>query len=87
MPTVNEQITDSVTQANTKVVGDVPSMAMGSLMTAMSQALSNAGQNATSNQMHASTIVQTATIQGINSMTSLNTAIIGRSSEGVVEKG
>lgn len=32
MPTsVNEQITDSVTQVNTKVLGDAPAIAMGSI--------------------------------------------------------
>jgi len=28
---VNSQITDSITQANTKVLGDAPAMAMGNL--------------------------------------------------------
>lgn len=36
---VNEAITDSVTQANTKVLGDVPATAMGNLMMSTSQAL------------------------------------------------
>ena len=40
---VNEAITDSVTQVNTKVVGETPAMAMGNLLMATSQALSNAG--------------------------------------------
>ncbi|NQZ12317.1 MAG: RebB family R body protein, partial [Algicola sp.] len=31
---VNEQITDSVTQVNTKVVGETPAMAMGNLVMA-----------------------------------------------------
>lgn len=32
MDTVNAQITDSVTQVNTKVVGETPAMAMGNLL-------------------------------------------------------
>ena len=28
---VNDQITDSITQANTKVLGDAPAIAMGNL--------------------------------------------------------
>ncbi|NMH66595.1 RebB family R body protein [Shewanella salipaludis] len=35
---VNSQITDSVTQVNTKVLGDTPAMAMGNLMQTPSQA-------------------------------------------------
>ena len=31
---VNEAITDSVTQVNTKVVGETPAMAMGNLLMA-----------------------------------------------------
>lgn len=38
---VNSQITDSVTQANTKVLGDSPAMAMGNLIESNSQALSD----------------------------------------------
>ncbi|MCE9687639.1 RebB family R body protein [Shewanella sp. AS16] len=36
---VNSQITDSVTQVNTKVLGETPAMAMGNLMLGTSQAL------------------------------------------------
>ena len=50
---VNEQITDSVTQVNTKVVGETPAMAMGNLMLSTSQALSNAAHNATAAQQQA----------------------------------
>ncbi len=39
---VNDQITDSVTQANTKVLGDAPAIAMGNLYQATAQALANA---------------------------------------------
>jgi hypothetical protein len=43
---VNPQITDSVTQVNTKVLGDAPGMAMGNLYQSTGQALSNAAHNA-----------------------------------------
>ncbi len=33
--TVNEQVTDSITQVNTKVLGDAPAMAMGNFYTSM----------------------------------------------------
>ncbi|HEX8697647.1 MAG TPA: RebB family R body protein, partial [Myxococcaceae bacterium] len=37
---VNDQITDAVTQANVKVLGDAPGIALGNLYQATSQALS-----------------------------------------------
>ncbi|XOD00735.1 RebB family R body protein [Burkholderia sp. 22PA0099] len=45
---VNNQITDAVTQANVKVLGDAPALALDNLSPATSQALSNAIHNATS---------------------------------------
>lgn len=38
---VNPQITDAVTQANVKVLGDAPAIAMGQLYQATAQALAN----------------------------------------------
>ncbi len=84
---VNEQITDSVTQVNTKVVGETPAMAMGNLLMATGQALSNAAHNATNNQQQASITMQTATVQGVNSLMSTGTSVIGRSAESIIEKG
>ena len=47
---VNDQITDSVTQANTKVLGDAPAIAMGNLYQATAQALATryTGENGSS---------------------------------------
>ncbi len=74
---VNDQITDSVTQANTKVLGDSPAMAMGNLMMATSQALSNAAHNAVTNQQNATVTGQAATTQGISTLYSVDTASDG----------
>ena len=63
---VNDQITDAVTQANVKVLGEAPAAAMGNLFTATSQALSMAAQNATNNQQQANVISQAATTQCIS---------------------
>lgn len=71
---VNDQITDSVTQANTKVLGDNPSIAMGNLYVATSQALSNAAHNAAYGQQQAMIVWQAATTQGVDGLMSLNTA-------------
>ena len=84
--TVNEKITDSVTQVNTKVLGDAPSMAMGNLYTAMGLALSNSGGNATSAQQQAAITMQAATVQGVNSLGAIGSAVLGRAAEGVLEK-
>jgi deoxyxylulose-5-phosphate synthase len=84
---VNEQITDSVTQVNTKVVGETPAMAMGNLLMSTSQALSNAAHNATAAQQQAQITMQAATVQGVNSLMAIGSAVIGRSAEGVLEKG
>jgi hypothetical protein len=71
---VNDQITDSVTQANTKVLGDSPAMAMGNLFMATSQALANAAHNATTAQQQTNLTAQAATTSGITTLYSIDTA-------------
>ncbi|KZN35402.1 RebB family R body protein [Pseudoalteromonas luteoviolacea] len=83
--TVNAQVTDSVTQVNTKVVGETPAMAMGNLLMSTSQALGNAAHNATAAQQQASITMQAATVQGVNSLMSIGTSVIGRSAEDIIE--
>jgi Killing trait len=72
--TVNAQITDSVTQANTKVLGEAPAMAMGTLYQTMSQAVGLAMQNAVQAQQNMNIAAQAATVQGIATMYSIDTA-------------
>lgn len=83
---VNEQITDSVTQVNTKVVGETPAMATGNLLLSTSQALGNSAHNATAAQQQAQITMQAATVQGVNSLMSIGSSVIGRSAEGIIEK-
>jgi hypothetical protein len=71
---VNPQITDSVTQANTKVLGDAPAVAMGNLYQATAQALANAAHNATTAQQNANTILQATTTQGVALLYGVDTA-------------
>lgn len=85
--TVNEQITDSITQTNTKVLGDLPAMAMGNFYASMGAALSNASMNATTAQQQAGITMQAATVQGVNSLTAIGSAVLGRAAEEIVEKG
>lgn len=72
--TVNDQITDAVTQANVKVLGEDPAIAMGNLFVATSQALSNAAHNATQAQQQTNVIAQAATTQGVTTLYSIDTA-------------
>ncbi|WP_353861763.1 RebB family R body protein [Azospirillum formosense] len=74
---LNNQITDSVSQVNTKVLGDAPAVAMGNLFVATSQALSNAAHNATNNQQQSYVVMQAATTQGLSTLYSVDTATAG----------
>lgn len=84
---VNEQVTDSVTQVNTKVLGETPAMAGGNLLMSTSQALGTSALNATGANQQGGITMQAATVQGINSLMATGTAVIGRSAEGIIEKG
>lgn len=74
---VNSQITDAVTQANVKVLGDAPAIAMGQLYQATAQALANAAHNATSAQQQAAITLQAATTMGVTTLYSIDTAADG----------
>ncbi|MBS1772048.1 MAG: RebB family R body protein [Bacteroidetes bacterium] len=75
LPTpVNSYITDSVSQVNTKVLGDAPAMAMGNLFISTSQALSNAAHNATAGQQQTNITAQAATTTGVTTLYSIDTA-------------
>jgi hypothetical protein len=80
---VNSQITDSISQVNTKVLGDSPAIAMGNLFVATSQALSNAAHNATNNQQQSYVTMQAATTQAVSTMLSIDTAAAGAASRAI----
>lgn len=84
---VNDQITDSVSQANLKVLGDSPAMGMSNLYIATSQALSNAAHNATQAQQQSVNTAQAANVQGISTLYSVETASAGVVAEGVLGLG
>ena len=71
---VNDQITDSVTQANTKVLGNAPAVAVGNLYQATAQALANAAHNATNAQQQSYVTAQSATTMGVATLYSIDTA-------------
>lgn len=72
--TVTPQITDSVTQANVKVVGEAPAMAIGSLMQTTAHSLGMAFENACNAQNQTNITMQAATTQGVMTLYSVDTA-------------
>ncbi|MBU2899339.1 RebB family R body protein [Vibrio hepatarius] len=84
--TVNAQVTDSITQVNTKVVGDTPAMAMSNLLMSTSHALGATAHNVTTSQQQWQITMQAATVQGVNSLVSVSSAALGLASETVLEK-
>ncbi len=84
LPTpVNSQITDSVTQANVKVLADAPAMALSNLYQMVSTSLGLAAQNATSAQQQANMIHQATTTQGVNLLYSVDTEAVADATEKV----
>ena len=80
---VNDEIIDSVTQANTQVLGDAPAIAMGNLYQATAQALSNAAYNATQSQQQSNVNSQAATTQGVSTLYAIDTATTGVSTQDI----
>jgi hypothetical protein len=81
---MNSQITDSVTQANVKVLGDAPAVAMGNLYVSTSQALSNAAHNATSNQQQSYVTMQASTTQAVATLLSVDTSSTGKATRKIL---
>jgi hypothetical protein len=70
---VNGQITDAVTQANVKVVGDAPAMAMGAIYQSLAHSTGILYENATSSQQQLAIASQAATNQGVIQIYSIDT--------------
>jgi len=81
---VNDQITDSITQANVKVLGDAPAIAMANLYQATAQALANAAHNATSAQQQNNITAQAATVMGVATLYSIDTASTGLATKAIL---
>jgi hypothetical protein len=78
---VNDQITDSVTQANVEILGEAPAVAMGNLYQATAQALANAAHNATAAQQQNYVTAQAATTMGVSTLYTLDTAAAGAATQ------
>ncbi len=70
---VNGMITDAVTQANVKVVGDAPAMAMGAIYQSLAHSTGILYENATSAQQQLAIAGQAATNQGVIQIYSVDT--------------
>lgn len=81
---VNDQITDSVTQANVKVLADAPAVAMGNLFQATAQALANSAHNSTTAQQQAGVTAQASTTMGVATLYSLDTASTGKATQAIL---
>ncbi|MGD9159778.1 MAG: RebB family R body protein [Desulfobacteraceae bacterium] len=87
---INSQITDSITQANTELGGNSSALASGNLYQATSQSLGNAAHNATTAQQQTFLTAQATTVQGVSTLLCFDTATtekatraIFKSTEGV----
>ncbi len=74
---VSSSIADSITQANTKILADAPTIAMGNLFKSTSQALASAVSNTATQLQQATIISQAATTQGVSQLYSVDTASTG----------
>lgn len=70
---LNGQITDAVTQANVKVLGDAPAMAMGSIFQSLAHSTGILYENAISAQQQVGVTSQAATNQGVIQIYSIDT--------------
>ena len=84
---VNDQITDAVTQANIKVLGEAPAMAMGNLYQAMAHSTGILFQNAVSAQNQQNILAQAATTQGVMQIYSIDTVADGIAASKILNGG
>ncbi|PWN72331.1 antirepresssor protein RebB [Chryseobacterium phosphatilyticum] len=71
--TVNEQITDAVTQSNVKVVGESPAMALSNVYQSAAHSTGIMFENAVNAQNQQNILTQAATTQGVSQIYSLDT--------------
>ncbi|WP_417457090.1 RebB family R body protein [Kordiimonas sp.] len=74
---VNDQITDSVTQANVKVLGDAPAMAMGAIYQSLAHSTGILYENATAAQQQLAIAAQASTNQGVIQVYSIDSMAAG----------
>lgn len=78
---VNNQITDAVTQSNVKVVSEAPAMAMGTVYQAMGHSTGILFENAVASAQQQNALSQAAANMGIMQIYSLDTTATAGASE------
>ncbi|OQP78034.1 R body protein RebB-like protein [Xanthomonas phaseoli pv. syngonii LMG 9055] len=84
---VNPQITDAVTQANVKVVGEAPAFAMGSIYQSLAHSGGILFQNAIAAQQQQNTLAQAANNQGVMQTYGVDTSACTADVENVAQGG
>jgi hypothetical protein len=84
---VNDQITDAVTQSNVKVLAESPAMAMGSLYQTMAHSTGILFENSVSAQQQQNTLTQAASNMGVMQIYSMDTMAGAASTEKVSQAG
>ena len=80
---LNSQITDAVTQANVKTLGDSPALSLSNLYQMVSQSLGLAAQNAVMAQQQSNIIHQATTTQGVDLIYAVDTEAVADATEKV----
>ncbi len=84
---VNDQITDAVTQSNVKVLAEAPAMALGSVYQTMAHSLSILFENSVSAQQQQNTLSQAAANMGVMQIYSVDTMAGAAGTEKVSQAG
>ncbi|NWA29571.1 RebB family R body protein [Pseudomonas gingeri] len=87
MATVNDQITDAVTQSNVKVLGEAPAEALGSIYQTMAHSTGILFENAVAAQQQQNTEAQAATNQGVMQIYSVDTTAAAGATEKIAQAG
>ena len=82
---VAEQITDSVTQSNVKVVAEAPAMAMGVVYQALAHSTGMMFENSVNSQQQQNMLQQAATTQGVIQMYSVDTLSDAAAASSIIE--
>jgi hypothetical protein len=85
MASVNEQITDAVTQSNVKVLAEAPAMAMGTIYQALGHSTAMMFENSVNSQQQQNMLHQSATAQGVIRLHSVDTSADGAVTGGILE--
>jgi len=82
---VNGAITDAVTQANVKVLGDSPAQSLSNLYQTVSQSLSLSVQNSVTMQQQSNIVHQATTTVGVNLLYTVGTAATSQATTETLE--